>query len=129
MSKRKQAGNSEASAGLVVQGWFDAWAKADMDRARRIAPRLRTYLGNGDIVEGFDGFVAWFAERRVSEGHGFSYSVVDVRTTANLAVVLVQLHSELRRHGEDWMQVAVYRIDSGQIPGVWVFEDDRTDGS
>ena len=106
----------------VLDGWFAAHAAGDLNRARALmAADALLELPGGVRVEGFDAFMAWYADRSRREGPDFGYHLIDLLTgTAHVAAVL-----ELTDGSATWQQVAVYRVDAGLITAVSAYEGDR----
>ena len=107
------------SALNVLQRWFDAHARGDMNGARRLmAENAVVTFADGTSVQGFDAFMQWYQERRDREGPTFSYEVVDLLGgTEHAAAVIV-----LRRDDTIRRQLALYGIAGDRITSVQLFE-------
>lgn len=101
----------------VVHAWFDAHRRGDLDAARQLlAEDARIELPDRE-VRGFDGLMAFFAERQATRP-GFTYGVRDVLAgEAHVAAVL-----DLHEDGREWRQVALYTVRDARIVSVWASE-------
>ncbi len=112
----------------VVGAWFDAWAAADLDRARALlAPDAILHLPEGSDIQGFEALLEWFAARRAGSGASFGYQVVSMLGGDELAAALLRLHDVRDGLRLEWEQVAVYRVAAGRVAEVWAMESDAVE--
>lgn len=108
----------------VLQAWFDAHRRGDMDAARALLADDAPVVLPDRTVVGLDGLLAFFAERR-TQRPGFSYSVADVLAGADHAAALLDMVEGERR----WRQLALYTVRDDRIASIWAAEDAQPVGT
>jgi hypothetical protein len=104
----------------VVRAWFQAHARTDLEAARALVVEDLRIDMSGERMRGFDGFMAWYAQRRLREGPAFSYAVDDLLEGDDHAAAVLTLSAGERV----WRQVAVYRVERDRITEIWAREDE-----
>jgi ketosteroid isomerase-like protein len=112
-----------SSAVDVVQAWFAAHERGDLDAARSlVAHDVVVHIsGESDLsgdVHGFDAFMRWYARRREVLGTT-SYRLEDLVGGSHRAVALLRIADG----DTEWDQVAVYDVIDEAIVRIRVFED------
>ena len=107
----------------VVQRWFDAWERGDLDAARALlapgAP-VAVFGQRSASLQGFDEFLAWYGERRAHVSD-FSYRVDELLSGEQHVAALITL----RQGGREFRQVALYRVDGNAITEMEAYEEPR----
>lgn len=101
----------------VLEAWFDAHRRGDLEAARALLVEdARIELPDRE-VRGFDGLMAFFAERKANRP-GFSYGVREVLAGEAHVAALLDMHED----GREWRQVAVYTVRDDRIVSIWSSE-------
>jgi len=102
----------------VLQKWFDAHRRGDLDEARQVLAADAPIVLPDRTLTGFDALLAFFADRR-EQRPDFSYSVADVLAGTDHAAAVLELVEGDRR----WRQVALYTVREDRIASIWAVEE------
>lgn len=111
----------DADPAGIVRKWFDAFAAGDMSVARQLFPNDSVLHAGRPVREhrGLDAFLAWYQKRRETAGPSFRYEVEEIMPGKDHVAALITLFT---RQGVS-KQLALYKIASGQITDIWLFEE------
>ena len=109
----------------VVRQAIDAYVRRDVEAMRRVTSAdleldwsaSRGWLAG--VYRGFEEAWRWFQRKGVWEGGAFTYSVEELLGGERHAATLLRISGS----GREWRQVAVYRVEGGQIVEVWLYEE------